>query len=36
MGDRFLDAVKSNEDIIAQGVTANLFERHIRPVFLSR
>jgi tagaturonate epimerase len=36
MGDRFLDAVKSNEEIIAQGVTANLFERHIRPVFLSR
>jgi hypothetical protein len=36
MGDRFLDAVKSNEDIIARGVTANLFERHIRPVFLSR
>jgi hypothetical protein len=36
MGDRFLDAVKSNDEIIAQGVTANLFERHIRPVFLSR
>ena len=36
MGNRFLDAVKSNEEIIAQGVTTNLFERHIRPVFLSR
>jgi tagaturonate epimerase len=36
MGDRFLDAVKSNEALIARGVTANLFERHIRPVFLSR
>ena len=36
MGERFLDAVKSNEEIIAEGVTANLFERHIRPVFLSR
>jgi hypothetical protein len=36
MGKRFLDAVQSNEEIIAQGVTANLFERHIRPVFLSR
>jgi tagaturonate epimerase len=33
MGDRFLDAVKSNEEIIARSVTANLFERHIRPVF---
>jgi hypothetical protein len=36
MKDRFMNAVKSNEEIIAQGVTANLFERHIRPVFLSR
>ena len=36
MGDRFLHAVKSNEEIIARGVTANLFERHIRPLFLSR
>jgi hypothetical protein len=34
MGDGFLDAVNSNEEIIARGVTANLFERHIRPVFL--
>jgi hypothetical protein len=34
MGDCFLDAVKSNEEIIAPGVTENLFERHIRPVFL--
>jgi tagaturonate epimerase len=33
MGDRFLDAVKSNKGIIARGVTTNLFERHIRPVF---
>jgi hypothetical protein len=36
MGNRFMDAVESNEEIIAQGVTANLFERHIRPVFLPR
>ena len=36
MGDRFLDAVRSKEEIIARGVTANLFERHIRPVFLPR
>jgi hypothetical protein len=35
IGDRFLDAVKSNEEIIARGVTDNLFERHIRPVFLA-
>ena len=34
MGSRFTDAVKANEDLIARGVTENLFERHIRPVFL--
>jgi hypothetical protein len=36
MGDHFLDAVKSNEEIIGWGVTSNLFERHIRPVFMPR
>jgi len=36
MGNRFLDAVKSNEEIIARGVNANMFERHIRPIFVSR
>jgi tagaturonate epimerase len=35
LGRRFLDVVAANEDIIAQGVTANLFERHIHPVFLA-
>ena len=35
LGKRFLDAVQSHEEIIAQSVTANLLERHIRPVFLS-
>ena len=34
MGARFTDAVKLHEEIIAREVTANLFERHIRPVFL--
>jgi tagaturonate epimerase len=33
MGERFIDAVRRNEEIIAQGVTDNLFERHIRPLF---
>jgi hypothetical protein len=33
MGARFTDAVKANEALIASGVTENLFERHIRPVF---
>jgi tagaturonate epimerase len=35
MGARFTDAVKRHEGIIAREVTANLFERHIRPVFFS-
>jgi tagaturonate epimerase len=34
MGPRFTEAVRENEDIIGRGVTENLFERHIRPVFL--
>jgi tagaturonate epimerase len=35
MGARFTDAVKRHEGTIAREVTANLFERHIRPVFFS-
>jgi hypothetical protein len=35
MGERFTNAVKENEALIARGVTENLFERHIRPVFFS-
>ncbi len=34
MGDRYLRALEANEAIVAKNVTANLFERHIRPVFL--
>lgn len=34
MGDRYLDALKANEEVVARNVTTNLFERHIRPVFL--
>ncbi|MDP9337541.1 MAG: tagaturonate epimerase family protein [Acidobacteriota bacterium] len=33
MGERFTGAVKENVELIARGVTENLFERHIRPVF---
>jgi hypothetical protein len=35
MGERFINAVKHHEEIIAHEVTANLFERHIRPAFLT-
>jgi hypothetical protein len=36
MGHRYLDMLEANEQIIARNVTANLFERHIAPVFLGR
>src|ERR1700735_3271586 len=34
MGPRYLESLRENEEIVAQNVTANLFERHIKPVFL--
>lgn len=34
LGERFRQAVRENETVIARQVTENLFERHIRPVFL--
>jgi hypothetical protein len=34
MGDRYLRLLEQTEDTIAANVTANLFERHIRPLFL--
>jgi hypothetical protein len=34
MGPRYLTALESNEEVVARNVTTNLFERHIRPVFL--
>jgi hypothetical protein len=34
MGDRYTKALETNEEIIATNVITNLFERHIRPIFL--
>ncbi len=34
MGPRYLDALAKFEPVIAKNVTENLWERHIRPVFL--
>ena len=34
MGSRYLDALEANEAVVAKNVTTNLFERHIKPVFL--
>ena len=33
MGDRYLNALEANEEVVARNVTENLFNRHIRPVF---
>jgi len=35
-GDRYLNLLEANEAVIAKNVTENLFERHIRPVFLGK
>jgi len=34
MGDRYLDALTTNCDVIAEHVQENLFERHLKPLFL--
>ena len=36
MGDRYLHALEGNRATVSRNVTANLFERHIKPVFLGR
>jgi tagaturonate epimerase len=34
MGDKYIKALEANEDVVAKNVTKNLYERHIRPVFI--
>jgi hypothetical protein len=34
MGSRYLELLKSNEEVVAKNVTENLYQRHIAPVFL--
>jgi hypothetical protein len=34
MGPRYLEALEANEEMVAKNVTENLYERHIKPVFL--
>ena len=36
MGGRYLSALQDNEEIVARNVTTNLFERHIKPIFLGK
>jgi hypothetical protein len=33
-GDRYLNALKKHETVIAKNVTENLFERHMKPLLL--
>jgi hypothetical protein len=33
MGDRYTDALKTHADVIGAGVTKNLYERHMLPIF---
>ncbi|HXE07302.1 MAG TPA: tagaturonate epimerase family protein [Acidobacteriaceae bacterium] len=36
MGPKYINALEANEDVIAKHVTENLWERHIKPVFLGQ
>jgi hypothetical protein len=36
MGDRYYDALREFESDVARNVTENLWERHIRPLFLNK
>jgi tagaturonate epimerase len=36
MGDRYLTALDRNEEAVARNVTANLWERHISPLFVAK
>ena len=33
-GSRYLDLLKANEEIVAKQVTENIYERHMRPLFI--
>jgi hypothetical protein len=34
LGPRFTDALAKHSAIIAENVTANIFDRHLRPIFI--
>jgi len=36
MGEKYLKALEANEEIVAKNVTTNLFDRHIKPIFLGQ
>ena len=34
MGERYTDALKANEAVVAKNVTENIFDRHLKRVFI--
>jgi hypothetical protein len=34
MGDRYLNMLRQSEESISRNVTENIFDRHIKPLFL--
>jgi hypothetical protein len=34
MGDRYLGMLKANEEVVGRNVTENLFDRHLKPLFV--
>ena len=34
MGDRYLDMLEACEPVVAKNVTENLYERHLKPIFI--
>ena len=35
-GTRYTDLLKANEAIVAKNVTENIYERHMRPLFIGQ
>ncbi|HEV8290603.1 MAG TPA: tagaturonate epimerase family protein, partial [Tepidisphaeraceae bacterium] len=36
LGDRYIDAVRRYEDVVAKNVSENIFDRHLRTVFIGK
>jgi hypothetical protein len=34
MGSRYIDMLRQSEESIARNVTENIYDRHIKPLFL--
>jgi hypothetical protein len=34
MGERYTDALKAYEPVVAANVTQNIFDRHLKPIFI--